>query len=131
MASIKNLEMAEAIAQDSRISIKKTLFGQKATYIATGSAVKAYKHEYSAENGEVIKQLLKCPSEQVEAFVSETPRPSLTGVGPLLLEICASCDKQFAALQAFTYYDLSYHPIQDIRVFEGKAAESVITFLIG
>lgn len=131
MASIKNLEMAETISADARISIKKTFFGHKAIYLPTGSEVKGHKKEYSAENGEIIKGMLKCPDSQLDNYLSTHPRPASTGVGPLLMELCASGDKQFAAVQAFTFYDLAYHPVQDMKTYEGATAEKVIAFLIG
>ena len=130
MASIKNLEMASTISADARIIIKKSFFGQKAIYKPTGSAVKAYKNEYSAENGDIIKGMLKCPAEKLEHYLSSHGHPSSTGVGPLMVEVCASADQQFVAVQAFTFYDLAYHAVQDMKVYEGAIAEKVIAFLI-
>ncbi|MBR5687524.1 MAG: hypothetical protein IKX36_06155 [Prevotella sp.] len=131
MANINNLEMASAISADSRISFKKALFGKKAYYNPTGSEIKPYKREYSTENGEIIKKMLSCPSDKLDSFFSSHERPSSTGVGPILVEMCSSSDKQFAAIQAFTFYDLDYHPIQDMQTYEGEMAKKVISFIIG
>ena len=67
MTKIKNLEMAETISNNNDITINTTLFGlcEKATYVPTGSRVKAQTFEYSSMNGERLSLLLNSNIDEI------------------------------------------------------------------
>lgn len=45
-------------------------------------------------------------------------------LGNARLEACVSSDRQFAAAMLLSFKNLSYTPVTDLRVYEGKAAEA-------
>jgi hypothetical protein len=55
MANINNLEMGTTLSNDTRIYVKKSLFGSKVIYTPTQSKVKVFKTECSPQMGAQLK----------------------------------------------------------------------------
>ncbi len=126
MANIKHLEMAEAFSALPQVEIKKSLFGLKTsiTYKSTQSNIQVVQNEYDVNNGKLIEELLLCPPEKL---AEEAGKKNITsaGIGKMRLDVCVSEDKQFIAAQLLQFVDFNYVPITDMKVFEGKAAETL------
>lgn len=131
MAKLSNMALGKALAKQSVISISSSFFGlcQKATYTATGSAVKAVSLQYSQEEGARLERAL-CGDRAVRAAaVAKLGRLNEAAIGNYLLEACFSADRQFAALQLFQYQQLQYQPVTEVCVFEGDEASTVVMCL--
>lgn len=127
MANIKNLQMWNTICADARIGVSKSLFGfcNKVVYNPTNSVVKAKVLEYSSEDGKRIKHLLESPIEKLATLVGESLlKPTLNG--SCLLEVVASQDGAFAAIQLFQFSQLNYIPATDVMIYEGNDASLVM-----
>ena len=131
MASIKKLEMAKVLSNDSRIQFTKSCFGlvQHAVYTPTNSRLQAFQDEYATDKGELLKQLLACPSDKLEVFVKSHAAPEKAAMGPARLEGCFSEDHQFAALQLLGYSDFDYRPLTEVKTYEGRDAEIISSYL--
>ena len=129
MSSIKNLEMAAAISAYPHITIKKSLFSQKAVYTPTQSIVKVQVLEYTPAEGERLQYLLNLPLSQLAAEVQSKGKPRTAPNGHYRLEVCQSEDRQFCALQLFRFTDFNYVPVGEARFLEdGNAATLSILF---
>lgn len=126
MANIKNLQMWNSICDNSRISVKSSMFGLKTTaiYLPTHSTIKVETLEYNPETGDKLKRIIESPKEQLDKAIG-TFRPQPTVNGNYMLEKLSSQDGQFVALQLLQFQQLSYEPVTDVLVFEGKDAEVV------
>ena len=126
MANIKNLQMWNSICDNSRISVKSSMFGLKTTaiYLPTQSTIKAETLEYSPETGDKLKRIIESPKDQLDKAVGLF-RPQTTVNGNYMLEKLTSQDGQFVALQLLQFHQLSYEPVTGELVFEGKDAEVV------
>lgn len=131
MAKFTQLEMAKVLSKDSRIDIRKSLFGilTTAVYIPTGSKLDVFRNDYNTGDGETLKQLFACSEEQLAGFLKKCPTIEPAAMGPARLEGCISDNHQFAALQLFGYSDFSYLPLSEVRIFEGAAAELISTII--
>lgn len=131
MANINKLGMARTISNDSRISVKKSFFGlsQTAVYNPTGSTVEVFRNDYTAENGEKLKQLLRCPDDKLADLTKRLSPIEHATMGPARLEGCMSKDHLFVALQLFGYSDFEYSPLTDVRIYEGMPAELISTII--
>ena len=100
MTKIKNLEMASAISNNNDITINTTLFGlcEKATYVPTGSRIKAQTFEYSPMNGERLSILLNSNIDEINRQLDRGIMVRSTPVGNMRAEICHSADRQFLAV---------------------------------
>ena len=130
MPSINNLEMAEAVANHQHIVIKKSLFGRKAVYQPTGSAVEVVVNEYSLAEGGRMERLLQLTTDRLAAELKQGGAPAPTAVGPLRLEVCRSKDGQFCAAQLFRFNDFNYRAASEWRVCEGSDA-AVLSAIVG
>lgn len=129
MASINKLEMLAALSADSRVNIKKSFFSTKAIHVPSGNAMQVVVNEYDANGAATIETILKAKDDRIEAEIQRVGAPKTAPIGCLRLEIVATPDHQFVALQAFRYADLRYKPVSDFRVFEGALAEAVAQLL--
>lgn len=131
MSSFKNLEMAAAVSNYPCISVSSAFFGlsRKVEYQPTHSSVKAYVNDYSADDGDTLRNLLTCKGSELAAFVSKHPQIKSVGIGPVRLEACLSDDNRFAALQLFTYSDFEYRPVTEAKFYEGDEAEIINNLL--
>ncbi|MFR5270565.1 MAG: hypothetical protein ACLTGI_08210 [Hoylesella buccalis] len=70
MASIKNLEMVETIANNSNIKISKGFLGigNKATYTPTNSKLNAVINYYSAEDAQAFVKLINAAETEVASL---------------------------------------------------------------
>ena len=122
MAKITNLEIAAALANNPKISIKKSLFGLqvKAIYEPTQSPIKAQAHDYSAEGGTVIRRILAkaSPESDIEQLVNMLEGVTKAGMGPFRMEMAVSADRSFLALQTFGFSDFQYKPLDEMLVIE-------------
>lgn len=126
MANIKNLQMWNSICDNSRISVKSSLFGLKTTviYLPTQSAIKVETLEYNPETGDKLKRIIESPKDQLDKAIGLF-RPQPTVNGNYMLEKLSSQDGQFTALQLLQFHQLSYEPVTEVLIFEGKDAEVV------
>ena len=126
MANIKNLQMWNSICDNSRISVKCSMFGLKTTaiYLPTHSTIKAETLEYSPETGDKLKRIIESPKDQLDKAIGLF-RPQPTVNGNYMLEKLSSQDGQFVALQLLQFQQLSYEPVTEVLIFEGKDAEVV------
>lgn len=126
MANIKNLQMWNSICDNSRISVKSSMFGLKTTaiYLPTHSTIKAETLEYSPETGDKLKRIIESPKDQLDKAIGLF-RPQTTVNGNYMLEKLSSQDGQFVALQLLQFHQLSYEPVTEVLIFEGKDAEVV------
>lgn len=129
MASIKNLEMAEALSQHQHIAIKKSLFSTKAVYTPTQSTLDITTQEYTPADGERMEHLLSLPLPKLEAELQAKGKPATTPVGHFRLEAAVAKDRQFAAVQLFRFVDFEYKPASELCIAEGTEAESLIKLL--
>ena len=126
MANIKNLQMWNSICDNSRISVKSSMFGLKTTaiYLPTQSTIKAETLEYSPETGDKLKRIIESPKDQLDKAIGLF-RPQTTVNGNYMLEKLTSQDGQFVALQLLQFHQLSYEPVTEVLIFEDKDAEVV------
>lgn len=122
MSNIKNLEMAEAIANCQHIVVKKSLFSHKVVYQPTGSDVEVIVNEYSQAEGDRLERLMHLPLDKMAAELKQNGRPKSTAVGPLRMEALRSKDGQFCAVQLFRFGDFKYHAVSEWISSEGSDA---------
>lgn len=129
MANFKKLEMAKVLSHDSRIVIRKSFFGfiTTAVFAPTGSTLTIFQNDYTSEQGEVLKRLLACSSDNLEQFTKQVGIITPSPMGPARIEGCISADHQFAALQLFGYSDFEYRPLTEVKTYEGWEAELIST----
>ncbi len=120
--NIKNMEMAEAIANNQHIAIKKSLFGTKAIYQPTQSPVACEVFEYTEAEGNRLQRLLGLPLDKLQAELKANGRPESIPVGPMRLEVCRSKDSMYCAVQLFRFADFRYHPLTAPLQCEGDEA---------
>lgn len=119
--------MWNTICADARIGVSKSLFGlcSKVVFKPTNSVIKAKVLEYSSEDGKRIKHILESHKEKLATMVGESVlKPTLNG--SCLLEVVASQDGAFAAIQLFQFSQLSYVPATDVMIYEGNDASFVM-----
>lgn len=118
--------MWNSICDNSRISVKSSMFGLKTTaiYLPTHSTIKAETLEYSPETGDKLKRIIESPKDQLDKAIGLF-RPQTTVNGNYMLEKLSSQDGQFVALQLLQFHQLSYEPVTEVLIFEGKDAEVV------
>ena len=127
MTKIKNLEMAETISNNNDITINTTLFGlcEKATYVPTGSRVKAQTFEYSSMNGERLSLLLNSNIDEINHQLNRGTNVRSTPVGNIRAEICQSADRHFLAVNLLRFSNFRYDPVDEVKIFYGHDAEVV------
>ena len=126
MANIKNMQMWNSICADARISISKSLFGLRttATFSPTNSVIDANTFEYSPADGERLKRLLDTPREKLAAAIGDFC-PKATVNGNYMVEVCASRDGVFLAIQLFQFTRMSYESVTDMLIFDGDDAKAL------
>ena len=126
MANIKNLQMWNDICTDHRISISKSMFGLKttATYVPTQSIIDARNIEYSPQDGERIRSILKTPIPELDKVIGDF-HPKEMPNGNYMLEVARSRDCQFVALLLLQFTNLSYQPVTKTLVYKGDAAKTI------
>ena len=126
MTKVKNLQMWNTICNDARISISKSLFGLSTTvtYIKTNSPLEAHIFEYSPADGEKLKMILESPYEILQSIIGSF-HPQKTVNGNYMVEVCGSQDGEFLAVLVNQFIHMSYEPVTNVLIFEGKEAQSV------
>ena len=133
MTKIKKLEMASAISNNNDITINTTLFGlcEKATYVPTGSRIKAQTFEYSPMNGERLSILLNSNIDEINRQLNRGIMVRSTPVGNIRAEVCQSADRQFLAVNLLRFSNFRYDPVGEMKVFRGHDAEIVSRLFAG
>ena len=126
MANIKNLQMWKDICADSRIAIRKSLFGLKttATYVPTQSIIDARTIEYTARDGEQLQRILKMQKSDLKDIVSGF-HPKEAVNGNYMMEVVRSRDGRFVCLLLLQFNRLNYEPVTDVVVYENNEAEII------
>ena len=127
MTKIKNLEMANAISNNNDITINTILFGlcEKATYVPTGSRIKAQTFEYSPMNGERLSILLNSNIDEINRQLNRGIMVRSTPVGNIRAEVCQSADRHFLAVNLLRFSNFRYDPVGEVKFFRGHDAEVV------
>lgn len=125
MTNIKNLQMWDGICRDARIGISKSFFGLRQTlvYMPTKSEIEAKEIDFSPEDGRRIKAIMEAPRDGLVKAVSGF-RPKKVDIGNYMLEVCASRDGEFVAVQLFQFAQLSYAPVTEMIIYEGEDAKT-------
>ena len=125
--------MANAISNNNDITINTTLFGlcEKATYVPTGSRIKAQTFEYSPMNGERLSILLNSNIDEINRQLNRGIMVRSTPVGNMRAEICQSADRQFLAVNLLRFSNFRYDPVGEVKVFRGHDAEIVSRLFAG
>ena len=133
MTKIKKLEMASAISNNNDITINTTLFGlcEKATYVPTGSRIKAQTFEYSPMNGERLSILLNSNIDEINRQLNRGIMVRSTPVGNMRAEVCQSADRHFLAVNLLRFSNFRYDPVGEVKVFRGHDAEIVSRLFAG
>ena len=131
MANIKNLEMAAALSKHHHIDIEKSFLGLRTSvvYQPTQSRVDIYIQDYNTEMGAKLERILKAPADKLESAIEKEGTIEKAAISNIRLELCLSRDRQFAAAQLFSFYDLQYHPVTEPRFIEGREAEQLAKLL--
>ena len=119
--------MANAISNNNDITINTTLFGlcEKATYVPTGSRIKAQTFEYSPMNGERLSILLNSNIDEINRQLNRGIMVRSTPVGNMRAEICQSADRHFLAVNLLRFSTFRYDPVGEVKFFCGHDAEVV------
>ena len=133
MTKIKNLEMASAISNNNDITINTSFFGlcEKATYVPTGSRVKAQTFEYSPINGERLGILLDSNTDEINRQLNRGVTVRATPMGNVRAEICQSDDRQFLAVNLLRFANFRYDPVGEVKFFRGHDAEVACRLFAG
>ena len=119
--------MANAISNNNDITINTILFGlcEKATYVPTGSRIKAQTFEYSPMNGERLSILLNSNIDEINRQLNRGIMVRSTPVGNMRAEICQSADRHFLAVNLLRFSNFRYDPVGEVKFFRGHDAEVV------
>ncbi len=126
MANIKHLQMWNSICADARIGVSKYLFGLRSTavYNPTNSVIDARTIELSPADGEYLRRILSSSREDlVHAIGDFRPKPVVNG--NYIVEVCASRDGAFLAIQLQQFTRMSYEPVTDVLIFENDEAHAI------
>ena len=125
--------MANAISNTNDITINTTLFGlcEKATYVPTGSRIKAQTFEYSPMNGERLSILLNSNIDEINRQLNRGIIVRSTPVGNIRAEVCQSADRHFLAVNLLRFSNFRYDPVGEVKVFRGHDAEIVSRLFAG
>lgn len=125
MSKINHLEMCAEVMAQKDIDVKKSFFGlsTKLIYKPTNSTVKVKEEEYSAEDGRKLETILSAEPEAMEDLIKKFPVSGIS-MGNVKLQACISEDHQFVAAQLLGFKDFDYHPISEVKFFNGKIAET-------
>ena len=129
MASIKSLEMGKAVSGHIHVAIKKSFFWLKQTgiYTPTMSPIEVRIYDFNQDLGRRIEKMLNSTEDKLEEAVKDIGRINSVTIGNVQLEVCLSQDHQFAALQLFRYAELMYHPVTQVKFYEGEKAALIST----
>lgn len=127
MASIKNMEIGEAVSSHPRVEVRKALLGLKTVYYysPTGSVIEGEKFDVSAETGGRLIDALRTDAGQRGEALRGMGKLGRENLGNMHVECCRSADGQFVAVQVFAFSSLSLHPQMPVMVLEGKEAQDV------
>lgn len=132
MSSFKNMGIAPAVAANPNIIVKSGFLGlnTRVYYRPTFARVKSIRDYYTVESGHFLQQFLtKFQNDPNSATKIPELDLETNPNGNYCLEICASVDSQFVALQLLRFSDLAYNPITDLMVYEGPEAEMLCRVL--
>ena len=132
MANIKNMAMAEEIIANKNIETKKTLFGLSTAFVytPTGSRVKGYQNEYGLDKAPIIKDIINANEVSSSEIAIKAGKVATAPNGPIRLDIAASDDRKFAAIQMSRFEDFSYKPVSDVKIFLGEDVGAVLDALL-
>ncbi|MDR1813626.1 MAG: hypothetical protein LBR18_02115 [Tannerella sp.] len=109
----------------SKISLLPFIKTKQVRYKATGAIVKKKSLNFDRN---VLTALLQTLDNK--NFASAKPFKAADIQGNTYLEVAYSADNQFAAVQLYEYAPFTYHPLNDIYVFEGQAAEDCVRYFL-
>lgn len=122
MTSIRNLEMAKALSSHPHVTIEKVFFSliQRAIYQPTHSIIGVHIQDYTSEMGEKWEKILNTPNDQLIEVIMQVGEIQKADISNIRLETCISRDRKFLGIQLFRFVDFQYHPITEVRFFEGE-----------
>ena len=131
MAKFKNLEMCQALLNNTNLTVKNRFFGLKKqlVYIPTSSPVKIVRNTYNAEAVVPLRRIIESDPKGLAAAVKAFHLEKQS-IGNVELDICVSDDKNFVALQMLQFGEqYCYHPVTSPVFFEGEQAQLVAQIL--
>ena len=93
-------------------------------YTPTNSVIDAHTVELSPADGEHVKRILSSPREDLAQVIGDF-RPKPTVNGNYMVEVCASRDGVFLAIQLFQFTRMSYESVTDVLIFDGDDAKAL------
>ncbi|MGM9812763.1 MAG: hypothetical protein ACI30V_07935 [Muribaculaceae bacterium] len=132
MANIMRLTMTDKVIENENIDIRESFFGlvKRAYYLPTESKINVSLKDLDIETGIRVKKLLDSHNDNLKEDVAELGEVKESPISNMRLEVCVSCDGQFAAFQLLRFMGIDYRPITDVRIFEGADAELVSSVFV-
>ncbi len=131
MANYNKLQMAQALNDNSVLTVKSSLFGLKKrlVYIPTGSPVNVVKNNYHTEALAPLQRIIESGAKDLAAAVKAFKHQAQP-IGNVQLDVCLSQDNNFVALQLHQFgEEYAYHPVTAPAFFEGEQAQLVAKIL--
>lgn len=127
MANILRLTMTDKVIANKNIDIRESFFGfvKRAYYLPTESKINVSLKDLDIETGTRVKKLLDSHNDNLKEDVAELGEVKESPISNMRLEVCVSCDGQFAAFQLLRFMGIDYRPITDVKIYEGAEAELV------
>lgn len=124
------LAMQKALAQKSYIQIEKRFLGLKTniTYQPTHSPVHSVYLEFNPQEGAFVQRILFAKASEIPSLCTHKIKATVNG--KFRLYLCASKDRNFAALQLSVYEDFSFKPVGEIRFVIGDEARKILQILM-
>ena len=125
MANFNHMEIASTVAAHPNIYVKHGFLGfsTKVYYRPSLSEVDCIRNYYTIATGNALLQFLTKFQNNPNCAENAQLKMEFDPNGNYCMEMCASHDRQFIALQLFRYSDLEYNAITDIIILEGREAE--------
>lgn len=127
MSKFYALEMAKTVSAHPNLMKQDRFFGllHNVVYKPTDSIVESYSNYYKEEDAQRFKSLIESKDEQLEAHIESLKDAYCEPGESFRLDICASQDGQFIAMQLNHVANNITTHITPIRYFEGKEALKV------
>ena len=131
MSKISKMNMGEQLKAHPNVVLNTYCWGwlEKATYLPTGSRLKAHFYKFSRENGEKWRKVLLARPHDLEHVVETIGKIPVQSIGNMRLEVCVSRDAQLLALQLFQYAGYDCEEVTNVVIFEGEKALLVYQLL--
>ncbi len=123
--------MTDKVVANKNIDVRESFFGlvKRAYYLPTESKINVSLKDLDIETGTRVKKLLDSHNDNLKEDVAELGEVKESPISNMRLEVCVSCDGQFAAFLLLRFVGIDYRPITDVKIYEGAEAELVASAL--